>query len=470
MDQIKSMFRAYDIRGVVGAEGLNEGSVEMIARAFSVFLKRRNVNRVVVGYDNRRESPGFSRAAVRAFLEAGLEVFDIGLTLSPAAYFAQYHYHSPGVMMLTASHNPNGWSGMKLGTEYSQTLDSDGIKELYGLLGAREETAKRGEHRVVNVRDAYLDNIVSRIHMDRERAPRLVIDAGNGGAGVFAYELFSRLGCTVFQLNCDPDVNYPHYFPNPSNLEALTRMRQMVTHPYIRADLGLAFDGDGDRLGVMDGRGESVWSDRVLMLLAAKLLETDPGAKVAFDVKCTQALLEVITARGGEPLMCKTGHSYIKGAMLKTGAALAGERSGHIFFGGHSYWGFDDALFAGAKLVELLSRSGERVEELLKSYPAYVTSPEVKTYCSDDEKYQVMERLTQEFLEEYGERVNTIDGARVGFEDGWGLVRASTNMPELVMVFEGKTYAAMRRIYDAFREKLDQYSEVSKQWENMPEW
>lgn len=470
MDGFQSVFREYDIRGRVSQEEINEESVASIAGAFSQYLEERGVSDVVVGYDSRSCSPSLAEAAIGRLARSGLTVYDIGLTLSPAAYFAQYHLQARGVMMVTASHNPNGWAGLKLGAGYASTLGRADIERLYALTQAKAPAAFKSPGKRIrrNVRDAYLANILSRVSVDRAQAPRIAVDAGNGGAGLFAYELFQALGCTTFQLNCDPDTSFPHYFPNPSDLRALARLREMVTHPYIKADMGFAFDGDGDRLGVMDSGGGSIWPDRVLMLLAAAFLETHKGAKVVFDVKCTQALIEVIEQLGGEPVMCKTGHSHVKAKMHEVGAVLAGERSGHIFFGGDTYLGFDDALFAGAKLVECVSRQGKRIEEALAFFPAYVTSPEISARCGDDRKYAVVEGITRALKKAYGGRVNDLNGARVQFDDGWGLVRASSNLPELVLVFEGASEEAMRRILLLFRQTMLKYPEVSPDWENVP--
>lgn len=463
----KSMFREYDVRGRVSEDELNENSVSLITRAFATFLAKRKINKVVVGYDNRTCSPSFAEAAIESFLESGFDVYDIGMSLSPVLYFAQYHFGCEGAMMITASHNPDGWSGFKLAHGYSMTLGTEEIKELYDILTRREFTGgKRGERRKYNIKDAYVESVVSRIKMNPDRNIRLVIDAGNGGAGVFAYEIFQRLGCTTFQLNCDPDASYPHYFPNPSDLKARRRMREMVLHPYINADIGISFDGDGDRIGVIDEKGENVWSDKILIILAKQLLEKKKDAKIVFDVKCTQALPEVIEENGGIPVMWKTGHSHIKAKMKDEKADLAGERSGHIFIGGDDYYGFDDALFVAAKLVEYMSHTDRTLTEILKQLPQYITSPEIKAHCADDKKYGVVERLIDDFKKDYGDRVIDINGARVVFDDGWGLVRASSNLPELVIIFEAKTGKRLKEIRGIFREKISRYGEVSKEWEN----
>lgn len=457
------MFREYDLRGRVAEGELTDDSVRLIANAFGRLLLARGNDRVVVGYDNRPASPGFKDAAVSGLLAAGLEVVDIGLTISPALYFSQYHLESPAGLMITASHNPSDWCGMKLAHGYSRTLGPAEMRELYRLAAAGESGAGNGRCRRADTRDAYLERVTAGTRL--ERPLRVAVDCGNGGAGVFAYEALQRLGCLTFQLYCDPDDRYPHYFPNPSDLKARARLRQIVTHPYIRADVGLAFDGDGDRIGVMDERGEDVWSDRVLILLARQVLQRRAGAAVVYDVKCTRGLEEEITARGGRPVMWKTGHSHIKAKLHETGAALAGERSGHIFYR-EGYYGFDDALYAGARLLEVLAASGETLSALVAGTPPYLTSPEIAAPCADDHKYRVVDALVADFKREFGARVNDINGARVDFGDGWGLVRASSNLPELVLIFEAGTEARLREIRSLFRARLAAYSEIDPAWRN----
>jgi len=463
--QFNSMFREYDIRGRVCDEELCPDNVYKIVKAYSKYLLKRDITRAVVGYDNRTCSPSFAQAAIKALRECGIDVFYIGLALSPLTYFAQYHLKCEGAVMITASHNPDGWSGFKLANGYSKTLEPDDIREVYSYLDEDVVPTRESSYEEVDVRDAYINDIVSRIHMGPKKM-RVVLDAANGGAGVFVYEVFQRLGCMTFQLNCDPDTSYPHYFPNPSLLEGRQRMREMVLHPYIHADIGLSFDGDGDRIGVIDERGENIWSDTVLALIAKQLLEKKKGATVVFDVKCSKQLVDVIEQNGGKPLMWKTGHSYIKSKLHQTGAELAGERSGHIFISGDDWYGFDDAVFVAAKLVEFLSHQTETVSEIVGKFPHYVTSPEIKAHCGDTVKYGIVEELVEKFKAAYPGKVNDINGARVDFGYGWGLVRASSNLPELVLIFEADTKEHMLGIRKTFKDMLAPYKDISPVWEN----
>lgn len=460
-----SMFREYDIRGRVSDEELCPENVYKIVKAYSKYLRRRSIGRAVVGYDNRACSPAFAEAAVKALRECGIDVYYIGLALSPLAYFAQYHLRCEGAVMITASHNPDGWSGFKLANGYSKTLEPDDIKEVYSLLDSPDDDLQEGSYTEVDVRDAYIDDIVSRIHMGPKKL-RVVLDAANGGAGLFIYEVFQRLGLMTFQLNCDPDTTYPHYFPNPSDVSGRKRLHDMVLHPYIHADLGLSFDGDGDRIGVIDEKGQNIWSDMVLALIAKQLLEKKAGATVVFDVKCSKALIDVIEQNGGHPVMWKTGHSYIKSKLHELNAELAGERSGHIFISGDDWYGFDDAVFVAAKLVEFLSHQEKTVSEILDSFPHYVVSPEIKAHCDDTVKYGIVDELVAKLKAAYPGRVCDINGARVQFENGWGLVRASSNLPELVLIFEADTREHLLEIREIFKGYTRQYQEISDQWEN----
>lgn len=459
-----SMFREYDIRGRVCEEELSPENVYRIVSAYAKYLKRRNIFKAVVGYDSRSCSVAFANSASEALLDNGINVFFTGLSLSPVTYFAQYHLECEGAVMITASHNPDGWSGFKFANGYSKTLEPDDIKEVYSLLDMPNEGA-RGEYKEVDVREAYIEDIVSRIHMGPKKL-RVVLDAANGGAGLFVYEVFQRLGCMTFQLNIDPDTSFPHYFPNPSELKGRERLKEMVLHPYIRADIGLSFDGDGDRIGVIDEKGNNVWSDTLLALLAKQLLEKVPGAKVIYDVKCSKALTDVIEANGGTPIMWKTGHSYIKAKMHEMKAELAGERSGHIFIGGDDWYGFDDAIFVAAKLVEFLSYNDASVSEIIDTFPKYVTSPEIKAHCADEKKYGIVDEITETLKKDFPGKVCDINGARVQFEDGWGLIRASSNMPELVLIFEATTKERMLEIHDLIKNYTRRYPEISDKWEN----
>jgi len=456
------IFREYDLRGRVPEE-LTPPVVYAIARGFGTLLVESDVKECVLGYDSRSSSREFAGVSAQALRDSGVDVVNVGMSLSPSLYFSQHHLGIAGGFMVTASHNPEGWNGFKLSQAPSTTLEPPDVKRLREIVDSRKFASGKGTYREEPTRHAYVDMLVGKAHL--ERPLRVAVDCGNGTAGYFCWDLLQRIGCRVFQLYCDVDPAFPHHFPNPSDLAARTRLKEVMTHPYVNAEIGLGYDGDGDRLGVLDERGENVWTDRVLILLVRQLLRQKPGAKVVFDVKCTRALSEEIEAGGGIPIMERTGHSYIKSRVRREQAALGGERSGHIFFA-HEYYGYDDALFASLKLLEYLSGRDEPVSAVLESTPQYVTSPEIHAHCPDGEKYRVVDELVKEFQAEYGDRVITVNGARVEFDDGWGLVRASSNLPELVLIFEAKTEKRMKDIRRIFRKKMSRFPEVAEKWEN----
>ena len=461
-----NMFREYDIRGKVNSDELNHKNVYRIVKAYAIYLAKRNIRKAVVGYDNRACSPDFANQAIKALREAGIDVVFIGLTLTPVVYYAQYYFKCEGAVMITASHNPNGWSGFKFAKGYSKTLEPDDIFEVKSYIDSRlKKPEKVGNFEQINVHDEYVAQILRKIKMGKKKI-KVVTESANGGAGLFVNEVLEKLGCETFQLNADPDVSYPKYFPNPSEISSRQTLIKMTTDPYVKADLGVFIDGDGDRIGVVDDKGRNIYSDIILAVLAKQLLEKKRGATVIYDVKCSKALEEVIKKYGGNPVMCKTGHSYVKAKMHELSAELAGERSGHIFIGGKAYYSFDDAIFVTAKLVEYLSSKRKPLSEIIDEFPKYVTSSEIRAHCADELKYDVMEKIVEDAKKQFPGRVNDINGARIEFDDGWGLIRASSNLPELVIIVESKTKDGEMRIKKIIKKILSKYSEVSRDWEN----
>ncbi len=462
-----TLFREYDVRGRVpevfddATDELSDDNMRLIGRGFGTMAKERGLDRVVICHDLRHYSPRLRDRFAEGLVASGMHVVDIGCGLSPTLYFAQIHLDSPAGVMITASHNPQGWSGLKMSLNYVQTLLKPEIDRLHEICRGGAFAAGEGRIEQTDVRQAYLDDMVARV--DIQRPLKIVLDPGNGTAALFCVEAFERAGIDVVALFCEPDADFPNHFPNPSELSAREAIRAKVIET--GADLGFSFDGDGDRLGVQDHAGNDVNADRVLMLLARPVLARNPGAPVVFDVKCTQALAEDILAHGGTPVMWKTGHSYIKTKMVEVDAPIAGERSGHLFIR-DGFHGYDDGLYAGLRLAEYVAAEGRPLADLLAEAPRYVTSPEIHIECADEVKYEVMERVVAEFQDAFGDRVNDINGARVTFEDGWGLVRPSSNLPELVLVFEGQTQEAMDAIKERFRERLRAYPEIGTTWHN----
>lgn len=461
-----TMFREYDLRGRVNEKELNEYSVRIIARAYGTMLRNRDIFRVVVGHDLRTGSPELTQVAIQALLDSGLEVIALGQILTPMMYSAQYYYHSSGGMMVTASHNPNGWLGFKLALGLSSTLRPVEMRELHQLTRSEDFVAGQGTLRIEDYLPLYTADVISKVNI--RRPVKVLVNAGNGTAGPIVPQILRQAGCEVFEFLTEPDLEFKHYFPNPS-LEKMMRDtgEQTVAHG---AELGIAIDGDGDRLGVTDNLGQIVWPDRYLILLSRQVLARHPNSPIVFDFKCSRALAEDIQAHHGRPILWKTGHSYIKEKLNELNAPLAGETSGHIFFGKPVYYGFDDATFAALKMVEMLSNSEQNLAELIAATPSYVSTPTLQARCADELKYDVTEKTVGAFVRE-GYQVFMFDnnprqGGRVEFEYGWGVVRASSNLPVLTLRFEAQDQEKLAEISQLFRNKLKDFPEVSQDWQN----
>jgi phosphomannomutase/phosphoglucomutase len=451
-----AIFREYDIRGVFGQD-LTPEVAERIARAFAVYLRTRTPGEgllpVVVGHDNRASSPVLHRTVVDALVDSGCEVTDVGLVTTPVFYFARVHLGIDGGIMITASHNPPEYNGFKLAHGFG-TLYGAEIQRVRQL--AEADVSVRGDGRVqaADVKPAYRSAIRERIRLGPRRL-RVVVDCGNGTASVIAPDVLRDLGVEVVELYCDSDPTFPHHHPDPvdpKNLQDLIRTVRVE-----RADVGLGFDGDGDRIGVVDDQGRIVWGDELMILFWREILPKYPGAQAIVEVKCSQALVDEIRRLGGRPFFYKTGHSLIKAKMKEIGAVFTGEMSGHMFFA-DEYYGFDDAVYAAARLLRILSNTDRPLSALLADVPRYFATPEVRVPCPDDRKFAVVEELVRYFKERY--EVVDVDGARVLFGDGWGLVRASNTQPVLVVRAEGTTPEALGRIQRVLEEALARFPEV----------
>lgn len=454
----KTMFREYDIRGRESADELNEQTIQHIARGFAVILKEKQVEEVIVGHDARSTSEQLHKSAIQGLTESGINVVDIGVATTPMSYWAQYRFKVKGLLMVTASHNPTGWNGVKLGTDFSQTLLPDEVQKLYHIIETEDYPTGTGSVRSEQI-DDYIQDLVSRVHITTKK--RVLVNTGNGTAGLFAPDLLRAAGCDVIEHYTEVDPTYPHYTANPDGVAMMEDTgKQAVAN---KCDLGMAFDGDGDRLGITDELGSTVWPDRYLILLSRLVLSKKPGVKIVFDVKVSEALPEDIAAHGGIPIMCRTGHSYIKAKLKESGAALAGEMSGHIFFA-DGYYGFDDALFASLKVLEYLSSSEKTLSELIAETPYYVSTPTIQVKTTDEEKYAIVDKLTRTF-KEAGYKVVDINGARVYLDGGWGLVRASSNTPTLVLRFEAKTQAQLDSIKEVFKKSLSAFPSLGQEWD-----
>jgi phosphomannomutase/phosphoglucomutase len=453
-----TMFREYDIRGREAEDELNPTSMELIGRGYGTFMRRRGVDRIVVGRDSRTTSVDFQNALMEGLISAGCDVLDIGLSTTPMLYWAQYHFQTNGGAAVTASHNPAGWNGVKLAVGYSMTTNAEQLREIYQIIDSEEFAEGSGKITKTPIDGAYIQDIVKRLRIEGQ--PKVLLNTGNGTAGVIGPRLLRAAGCEVVELNTELDATFPHYPANPSVVEMMED-----TGAHVRssgANIGVAIDADGDRLGVTDEKGNSIWADLYMIPLIRDLLRTNPGAKIVFDVKCSAALEEDIRAHGGVPIMWKTGHSFIKEKIFETKADLGLELSGHIFIV-HGYYGFDDALFTALKIIESLSTNQMRLSEYVTDVPKWYSSPVYNVHCSDEDKYRVGEQLTQRF-KAAGNKVIDLSGARVVFEDGWGLVRPSSNLPELVLRFEARTESRVKEIQQMFRDILKEYPSVGTEW------
>jgi phosphomannomutase/phosphoglucomutase len=440
------IFRAYDIRGIVD-ETLTEAGVELIGQAIGSEALARGVSALCVGCDGRHSSPGLVDAVARGLMASGCDVIHVGAVPTPVLYFATHQLDTGSGVMVTGSHNPSNYNGLKimLGGE---TLSGDAIKALHWRILHGNLAQGVGSQSSEDVRRAYLDAIVGDVAV---AAPlKVVVDAGNGIAGELGPTLIDELGCDVIPLYCDVDGDFPNHHPDPGKPENLRDLIAKVEQE--NADLGIAFDGDGDRIGVVTNCGRIIWPDRLLMLFARDVVSRNPGADVLYDVKCSRRLAGVISQAGGRPVMWKTGHSLMKAKMRETGALLAGEMSGHIFFA-ERWYGFDDGLYAAARLLEILGIEDRYSDEVFGDFPEDISTPELNVEVTEASKFGIVERLSA--WGKFGDgSISTIDGVRVEYGDGWGLCRASNTTPALVLRFEAESEEALTRIKTVFREQL----------------
>jgi phosphomannomutase / phosphoglucomutase len=440
------IFKAYDIRGVVGRTLTAQG-VELIGRALGSECRVRGGESIAVGRDGRLSGPELAEALARGIRASGANVVDVGMVTTPMGYFAAHELRTGSAVMVTGSHNPPEYNGLKMVLS-GITLAGEAIQQLRRRIDASDFASGAGDYRRADIREAYLARIVGDLKLARPM--RIAIDCGNGVAGSVAPELYRRLGCEVSELYCEVDGTFPNHHPDPTQPKNL---QDLIAALATGADeLGLAFDGDGDRLGVVTRGGAIIYADRLLMLLAADVLQRRPGADIVFDVKCTRNLPEWIRRHGGKPGMWRTGHSLIKARMQETGAPLAGEMSGHIFFA-ERWYGFDDGLYAGARLLEVLSRTDDP-SAVLEALPDSVTTPELHLPLAEGEPHRLIARLQKEAQFPGATEIITLDGLRVEYADGFGLARASNTTPVIVLRFEAQDAAGLRRIQDAFRRVL----------------
>ena len=441
MNVIESIFREYDIRGTYPSE-INEDVISLIGQAIALKCKEEGVSQISVGRDGRLSGETLLNSMCNSLARSGIAVTNIGLVTSPILYYAAKKSNSKSGIMITGSHNPKDDNGIKMvinnkpvsGTEIlsltKSILDFNGIKEEIINLDIIED---------------YIDDVLQKITLNKPENLKVVIDCGNGAAGCVAPELFKRLGCNVINLFSEIDGNFPNRHPDPGKLANLQDLIKSVKLE--NADLGLAFDGDGDRVGLVTEVGNVVFPDKIMMLFAKDVLAKNNGGQIIFDVKCSNSLAEIIKVNGGEPIMSPTGHFHIKNKLRETNALLAGEMSGHIFFN-DDWYGFDDGHYAGVRIIDLIDRSDSSIEEMISELPKSFSTPELNIYASDDSKFEIVKRFAEECSLD-GKKI-TIDGLRIEFSNGWGLLRASNTTPKLVLRFEGSSENDLNTIQENF--------------------
>ena len=440
------IFKAYDIRGIVG-KTLTSPIVRSIGQALGSLARERGRNAMVVGRDGRLSGPEFAAAVADGIRSTGTSVIDVGMVTTPMSYFAAHHCDTQSSVMITGSHNPPDYNGLKMVVD-GTALSGDDIQDLRARIETNRLTTGNGTYRADDIAEPYYRRIASDVRLARPL--RLAVDCGNGVAGAFAPTVYRRLGCDVTEMFCDVDGRFPNHHPDPSKPENLEDLKALLAKG--QHDLGMAFDGDGDRLGIVTREGHVIYPDRQLMLFAADVLTREPGATIIYDIKSTRNLKPYILKHGGVPLLWKTGHSLIKTKMKEVGAALAGEMSGHTFFK-ERWYGFDDGLYAGARLLEILAKHDDP-SALLDGLPDAVSTPELNVACAEGEHHALIAKLGATAKFPGATEIIRIDGLRVEYPDGFGLARASNTTPVIVLRFEADNDAALERIKGEFRRVL----------------
>lgn len=452
-----NIFRTYDIRGIANID-LTDEIVYKLGKAYGTYIitnypalpagRQLPITnyRVGVGRDVRLSSSRIANSLIRGILDTGVDVVDLGMVPTPVLYFSIFHYNYDGGIMVTGSHNPKEYNGFKI-LRGKETIYGDEIQRLKKLMESENFRTGKGKLLKKNPVNDYIDLVTSKISIKRSK--HFIIDAGNGTCGPLADRIFKTLNCHIECLYCEPDGRFPNHLPDPTIPDYMDDLIQRVLHT--KAHFGIGYDGDGDRIGVVDEKGNIIWGDKLLAIFAKDVLKRHPGASIIFEVKCSEGLIEYIKSLGGKPLMWKTGHSLIKAKMKEEKAPLAGEMSGHMFFA-DKYYGYDDAMYASIRLLEILSQEEKPLSEIVSEIPYYYSTPEIRVDSNDEIKFKVVDRLKLYFKEHYP--IIDIDGVRIKFPDGWGLVRASNTQPILVLRFEAKTKEKLEKIQKEVQGKL----------------
>ena len=442
------IFREYDIRGIVGKD-LTPETVTLIGKAIGSYIRRQGGKTLTMGWDIRKSSTEFRGILGGALASTGCDVIDIGMVPTPASYFSLHCLKPDGGVMITGSHNPAEYNGIKI-SHGTHSLYGEKIQLLKKMIDDEDFESGQGKITQADIKEAYLNSICAVIKIDRP--VKVVVDGGNGCFGIFGPELLRRLGQEPIELYCEPDGDFPNHHPDPTVPEYMRDLMAKVKSE--NAELGIGFDGDADRIGVIDEKGDIIWGDQLLVLLARDILKRNPGATVIGEVKCSQNLFDDIEKHGGVPVMSAAGHSLIKKKMNETGALLAGEMSGHICFS-DNYFGFDDALFAACRVLQIVASSGRKISEMLADLPQTFATPEIRVDCPDNLKFNIVREVTEHFRKDY--EVVDIDGVRIKFDGGWGLVRASNTQPALVLRFEADSAERLEEIQKIVKAQMVKY-------------
>ena len=442
------IFREYDIRGIVGKD-LTPDTVTSIGKAIGTYIKRSGGKTLVIGKDVRTNSEEFRKILSSALNSTGCDVIDIGMVPTPMTYFALHHFKADGGVMITGSHNPPEFNGFKI-SQGVHSLYGEKVQQLKKLIQANDFETGNGNTKQQDVIGDYMDKICSLLKISRN--VKVVVDGGNGCFGIVGPELLRKMAQTPIESFSEPDGTFPNHHPDPTVAKNLTHLIEKVRAE--KAELGIGFDGDADRIGVVDEKGNILWGDQLLILFARDILLKNPGATIVGEVKCSQNLYQDIEKHGGIPVMAAAGHSLIKNKMRETGALLAGEMSGHICFA-DNYYGFDDAIFAACRILQIVSQSKQKVSEMLADLPKTAYTPEIRIDCPDDKIFEIVLELTEIFRNQY--EVIDIDGVRINFGDGWALIRASNTQPVLVLRFEAATDVRLKELVQIIKTQIDKY-------------
>lgn len=449
------IFRGYDIRGVAGKD-MDAETMKLIGQAHGTYLKSIGVSKAVVGSDCRLTSEEYRQAVIEGLLQSGTNVIDLGMSETAMVYWAQYHFNSKGAVMVTASHNPAEYNGVKLGRDFSDTLTP--VEEIKKMVFEKKFAAGEGKLTKVNSDyvDAYNQDLIKK--SGEIKKFKVVVDASNGTGGKFMPELLKKAGCEVIEQNCELDGNFPNGTPDPTEKSVAERLAKRVLQE--KADLGFSYDADADRIGLVDDKGTIIWNDVLVAILASSVLSENPGAKIVYNALCSRVVEDVVKSHGGIPVMWITGHAFIKEKAKTEKAKFAGELSGHFFFL-DKFYPHDDAGFCSLRVLAFLTKENKTLSEVLATFPKYFSSPETKVGCPDDKKFDVIKRMTEGFVKDFGkEKVTDIDGGRVDFEDGMLIIRASQNGPYITVKFEAKDEKTYEERREYVKKTLHNYSEI----------